>query len=207
METIRLHNMVLHTKVLGPGVRCAIWLQGCGRSCKGCMSPSSRDMNGGKKVDISDVYDAVIGAGEIEGVTISGGEPFAQIESLYSLIKLIKETTNLGVIVYTGYTLSQLRALKDPLTDEMLEKYIDLLIDGEYDDSQNDGSSLRGSSNQNVIYLTERYKRYSDLYENGHRDAEIIVTENELFFVGIPDRKTFEQWEKTAREISASGDH
>lgn len=202
-----MHNMVLHTKVLGPGVRCAIWLQGCGRSCKGCMSPSSRDMNGGKQVDISDVYDAVIGAGAIEGVTISGGEPFAQVESLYGLIKLIKETTNLGVIVYTGYTLSQLRALTDPLVDEMLEKYIDLLIDGEYDDSQNDGSSLRGSSNQNVIYLTERYKRYSDLYESGHRDVEIIVTENELFFVGIPDRKTFEQWGKTAREISASGEH
>ncbi len=196
-DKIRLHNMILHTKVLGPGIRCAIWLQGCQKRCKGCMSPSSRALDGGKLVDIKSVEDAIIQAGDIEGITVSGGEPFLQVDALHSLLKFVKNETNLSVIVYSGYTLSELKAEKSPLIHELLSKYIDVLIDGEYVDELNKGKSLVGSENQTVHFLSDRYINCRELYDSNTRDVEIFATGNEFLFVGIPDKETYQKWTHT----------
>ena len=195
---IRLHNMILHTKVLGPYTRCAIWLQGCNRTCKGCMSLETRDLYGGRLISIDDVYTSIAALADIEGLTISGGEPFLQIDALYELLQRLRGNTSLGVIVYTGYYLTELKALHNPKIDEILSGLVDLIIDGPYIDELNQGKSFKGSENQTVHFLTNRYCHAAYLYDSDIRNVEMRVTDKEMFFIGIPDRKTLSAWKKIA---------
>lgn len=202
MDTqIRLHNMVLHTKVLGPNTRAAIWLQGCERRCEGCMSPASRPLEGGKLVPVSAIIEELSKLNDIEGVTISGGEPFLQPVPLLLLLRRIKDELGLGVIIYTGYTLSELQSLQNTSINEILTGYVDILIDGEYVDELNDGMALKGSSNQNVHFLTARYLSYAQIYKTTSRSAEVIASNQDLFFVGIPPKKTLEEWKDTVNHM------
>jgi hypothetical protein len=101
-------------------------------------------------------------------------------------------------------TLEQLREMHDPWVDKMLDGYIDLLIDGEYVESLNDGKSLRGSSNQQVLFLTDRYLPDQKLYEGTTRNAEVQMTENQVFFIGIPGKETWEQWQSAIEGIDGT---
>ena len=195
--------MVKHTNVLGPGKRAAIWFQGCKRSCKGCMSPDSRPLDGGKVISVEKVYDEISKIEDIEGITISGGEPFLQIEGLYSFLKLIRKHTSLSVIMYTGFTVEQLHLMNNPMVEEILNGLIDIIIDGEYIEELNDGISLRGSSNQRVIFITDRYKEKHWMYERKQRDTEVIATNRNLFFIGIPTKNDFKKWTRVADEIKS----
>lgn len=195
--SLRIHNIIKSTAVLGPGKRAAIWFQGCMRSCAGCMSPDTRPLNGGKVITAQRVATALLSLEDIEGITISGGEPFLQIDGLYELVNTVRESSNLSVIVYTGYTINQLRGLNNPKVDSLLDSMIDILIDGEYVDELNDGLALRGSSNQTVHFLTDRYKGLEGMYTEKKRNAEILITDKRLFFVGIPEKETLNTWLNT----------
>lgn len=201
VDTFRIHNVAYRTKVLGPGERTAIWFQGCNRRCKGCMSESSRPLNGGKLASISKLCDVIFSQTGIEGVTISGGEPFLQPEALYSLLERIRNNSSLGVIVYTGFTFEQLKDLGNSWVNKILNGYVDLLIDGEYVDELNDGKSLKGSSNQRILFLTDRYLPYKELYEGTTRNAEVRLSGNDVFFVGIPSKDTWRQWSTAIDEV------
>ena len=200
MAELRLHDMRMHTSALGPGVRAAIWFQGCNKRCPGCMSPKSRDPEGGHLVSTDNVINAVLNTHDIEGITISGGEPFLQIDALHEIIVKIKRNTDLGVIIYTGLTIDDLRKMNNPKVDEIINGLADLIIDGEYVDELNDGKSLRGSSNQNINYITDRYKEYADLYGNDTRKAEVFIEGDEAFFVGIPDKESLEGWKNIGKQ-------
>lgn len=193
-ETIRIHNIIKNTTVLGPGNRYTVWFQGCMRNCIGCMSPSSRPLDSGKTITVEKIVKSILLTKNIEGVTISGGEPFLQIDALFALIKSIKEKSNLSIIIYTGYTLKELRDMKNDKVNQILENMTDILIDGEYIEALNDGISLRGSSNQVVHFLSEHYKGFEHLYESKERNTEIFVSNKELFFVGIPEKETLQTW-------------
>lgn len=199
-ELIRIHNIVLSTKALGPGERAAIWFQGCQRSCPGCMSPETRPLDKGKYVRIKDIVDALKRLEGIEGITISGGEPFLQKRSLYMILKELKGNTNLGVIIYTGYTLEELKRMNDSDVNGILDGLCDLIIDGEYVQELNDGKRFKGSSNQRLIFITDRYRRYTDLYEDEQRNVEIVVKNNEVYMYGIPDKTTLDKWQKYKNE-------
>ena len=79
--------------------------------------------------------------------------------------------------------------------------YVDLLIDGEYVQAYNDGKSLKGSSNQRVLFLTERYLPYRELYAGSTRNAEVRLSGNDVFFVGIPSKQTWQQWRAAVEEV------
>ncbi len=202
MSTImRLHNIIMHTTALGPGTRMAIWFQGCNRRCKGCMSPESRPLTKGKLISVENLIGVVLATEGIEGITISGGEPFLQIDALYLLLSEIRKNTNLGVIIYTGYTITELSALSDPKVNEILTDLADIIIDGEYMDEFNDGGSLKGSSNQTVNYITQRYLPYRQMYESKKRDVQVVIAGDEALLVGVPDKTMLETWQKTANEL------
>lgn len=188
--------MVSHTEVLGPFVRCAIWLQGCNRNCAGCISTQTRELAGGITVSIDKVFNKILSLDDIEGITVSGGEPFLQIESLHQLLKMVRDKTQLGIIIYTGYYLDELKAFNDTRVDEIISDLADIIIDGPYIEELNDEKGLRGSSNQTVHFLTDRYQTFESVYKEGHRKAEVLVNEKELFFIGVPDRKTLDAWQK-----------
>lgn len=183
MKSIRVFTKETGVTTLGPGSRFCLWVQGCRQRCPGCISPMSRAEDGGQLIPVSALAVEIALSG-MDGLTVSGGEPFLQAEALADLIDRIRARRDMGVIVYTGYTIEHLR--QQPEARSLLER-IDLLIDGPYIQALDDGRSLRGSSNQRVICLTERYRDALDLYGRDGRETQTFrhsVFDN---IVGIPD--------------------
>lgn len=183
---LRLYMTVKNTNALGAYNRYAVWVQGCLRSCPGCISKDSQSMEGGYEKDIKELADDILNTDNIEGITISGGEPFLQSEELVKLIKMIKSQKDLGVIVYTGFSI-------DDIKDNELVKHCDLIIDGNYQEELNDGLSLRGSSNQNVCLITNRYIEESKThYGIKGRKIELHLFYDRTTMVGIPDKNSLQ---------------
>lgn len=169
--------------VLGPGVRYGLWVQGCEQSCPGCIAANAKNMKEGTLVRI-DVLACEIAFSKAEGITISGGEPFLQAEGLYDLLSRIGEVREMGVIVYTGYRYEDL--LKKESAKKLLSK-VDLLIDGPYIKELDDGRSLRGSSNQRILFLTDRYKPNEGEYGAEGREKEIFLRGIYIHEIGFPN--------------------
>ncbi|MGL6113815.1 MAG: 4Fe-4S single cluster domain-containing protein [Cetobacterium sp.] len=183
---INIYNIVKTTKVLGPGIRYAIWFQGCKRNCKGCLAPDSRRFDKKNPVEITTIITDIKNTPEIVGVTISGGEPFEQKDSLFKLLVEIKKL-NLNTIVYTGYSLEDLAKKEENIK---ILQLIDLVIDGEYIEELDNNQPLRGSENQSLYYFSpvgeEMAKSIESLKE---REIEIEISNENIFFTGIPNDK------------------
>ena len=174
--------------VLGPYERYCLWVSGCNRKCPGCISPQSRDMYAGEKMNVSALAWEII-ISDTEGITISGGEPFLQAEALSELIRSVKRHRDIGVIVYTGYLYEELKDI--PGADDLIA-LCDLIIDGPYIQELDDGKALRGSSNQRVISITERYAEHMILYGNGERKNQIdTILKPEMKSIGIPTNSKY----------------
>lgn len=172
------------TKALGPGLRYAIWTQGCLRRCPGCVSPESQPIKPRKLVDVELLADDIVKNSKISGITISGGEPFLQAASLSKLLQLVKlQRPDLNVIVFTGFLRDELK-WNDA---EALLEHTDVLIDGPFCQEQISDKGLRGSLNQKIHFLTHVLKCYQEELENAPRKMEVYVEENELITIGIPN--------------------
>jgi len=177
-------------KTLGPGNRIAVWVQGCNKSCPGCISKEWQSKEPNVLIDVRKLFAIIYKCNEdnkLEGITISGGEPFIQPKPLYYLCKWLKEYTSLGIIVFTGYKYDDL-VNRDQSTINKILKNIDLIIAGPYKKDLNINKGLRGSSNQTFNYLTERYLTHKEEIESGERKIEITFGENESFLTGIPSQ-------------------
>ncbi len=173
------------SKVLGPGVRYVIWTQGCPFQCEGCATPASRPISKDQQVSISDLAEDVLSRPYIDGLTISGGEPFLQAGTLASLLEIIEEKRpELTVLAFSGY---QLEALNWPEAQRLLS-HLDLLIDGPYRQDLNDDKGLRGSSNQHFHFLTPRLLSWKDELYNGKRKVEIHLSNSRNKVYGIPSK-------------------
>jgi len=148
---------VLHgVSAEGPGLRTAIWVQGCSIRCNGCINPHLFNTRGGNSVDPEKIVLDALEAG-VEGLTILGGEPFDQAAACASLARSARRL-GLGVICFTGYTRESLE--QDGDAAELIAA-VDLLIDGPYiADLPEDRRALVGSTNQRFINLTSRYADY-----------------------------------------------
>ena len=114
-------------KTLGPEIRYIIWLQGCDKRCEGCISKDWQPHNKGLKLSLEELSDDIMREHNvIEGITFSGGEPFLQAENLYLLIKDLKKKSSLGIIIYSGYKLEELKNMGDKNISGILDE-IDLL--------------------------------------------------------------------------------
>jgi len=185
--TLNVFDLCEGTKVLGPGLRYVIWVQGCTFNCNGCISPYGQEITENTLVDINTLAQSIIRNKNIEGLTISGGEPFLQASKLHKLLKIVTELRpELNIIVFTGFDLEDLdwNEAKDFL------QFIDVLIDGRYIEELNDNKGLRGSSNQRVHFLTNRLIQYKEIFENSSRNADVIVTNNYRKIIGIPNKST-----------------
>ncbi|MCP4749658.1 MAG: radical SAM protein [Proteobacteria bacterium] len=195
-DSLRIYHALPNTRTLGPDLRFAIWVQGCRRSCEGCMSPSARALDGGKVLPVSLLADTILNTPDIEGISISGGEPFLQAQALTLLLRKVKQQRDLGIIVYTGFMIQE---LQDPCASgkyhRRLLREIDLLIDGPYVEDLNDGLSLRGSSNQQVHALTDRYAAVMDQsYGIAKREVELHQLRDRALIVGIPGKEFHTRW-------------
>lgn len=149
---IRLAGLVPESIVDGPGLRFAIFVQGCPHRCEGCHNPETHDFHAGRLADTDRLLKKIREYPLVQGVTFSGGEPFCQTEPLAELSKALK-TEGYHLMSYSGYTFEELlkRAEEDLHTRELLEQ-LDLLVDGRFElDQRSLELKFRGSRNQRIL--------------------------------------------------------
>ena len=117
-----------------------------------------------------------------DGLTVSGGEPFDQSAALCMLIDWFISTHSTDVLIYTGYTIEELRARRDKHTDWILT-HIAALADGEYRQEEDPGTGLVGSSNQRV-HVFSHQERYAD-FTRQKRRMQCVGEEEQLFLIGL----------------------
>ena len=147
---IRVAGIIPESFVDGVGIRFTIFMQGCLRNCKGCQNSSTHDLNGGKILDTEEIISAIKKNPLLNGITLSGGEPFLQIEPALEIARAAKNF-GLSVWCYTGYKFENI-----PADAKKLLENIDVLVDGEYIEELRDLElNFRGSRNQRVIDLNK----------------------------------------------------
>ncbi len=154
---LRVAQTIPDTEAEGPGKRFALWVQGCSLRCPGCCNPEMLAPDkGGALVDPAALAREILSLDGLEGLSVLGGEPFEQPEALAELCALVKAGGR-SVMIYTGYTLAELRAKQSPAVDALLAT-VDLLVDGRYEQGRPEKSRRWiGSSNQVMHFLTPRY--------------------------------------------------
>jgi anaerobic ribonucleoside-triphosphate reductase activating protein len=172
------------THVLGPGLRSAVWVQGCPFTCKGCISPEWRIKKTAIQITSENLANELLSNPDVTGITISGGEPFHQAEGLSRMLSIIRSRRNVDVICFSGYTFEELIKDADRHNFQKLLRRIDLLIDGKYEKNLDDGIGLRGSQNQKFIFLNERLKNYD--FIKIKRSVELHIQNGQILEVGIP---------------------
>jgi len=174
--------------MLGYGNRFCIWVQGCDLQCNHCIVPDSwSKTTGGYYLSIDELVIKVMNTKNIDGITISGGEPFLQSECLIKLIDAVGDKRkDLDYIIYTGLKYDKL--ILNNINKMLIDK-IDLLIDGEYIDNLNDETPLIGSSNQGVYILTDTgYELAKYMKNKESREVEFLIKNNDIFMVGVPPK-------------------
>jgi anaerobic ribonucleoside-triphosphate reductase activating protein len=168
MVDINVHAVIGRSRVNGPGTRLVIFFQGCARACQGCFNPDTHSFEERERMTPEALFGKYLSKG-VEGITVSGGEPFMQPGGLLRLLEL-SAASGLTNLVYTGFTLEEI--LKDQPMGRCLE-FIDVLVDGPFVLKMAEPTLLaRGSSNQRIHLLTSRYS-LEDLYMPGK--AEVII--------------------------------
>ena len=154
---LRIHSIVQESIVDGPGIRMAVFVQGCPHRCPGCHNPQTHDFGGGHLVSVSSVFEQYKENPLLRGITFTGGEPFCQAEALVALGRLVRQSGG-TVITYTGYLYEDLLEMaKDHPEIGDLISISDWLIDGPYVESLRSLElDFRGSSNQRIIKRGEK---------------------------------------------------
>lgn len=140
----------------GPGLRLAVFTQGCKHACPGCHNPETHPLDGGELVSVEEIAEKLREDPLLSGVTFSGGEPFLQPAPLVALARLAR-TLGKNVMAYSGYTYEQLleKAEKDADVAALLDE-LDWLVDGPYVEKLRDLElQYRGSSNQRFLNREE----------------------------------------------------
>ena len=171
------------TEALGPGRRAVVWVQGCRFRCPGCISPEWQTLKVADLVTPEALAAHILSDPEITGLTISGGEPFLQAEGLAHLVCLLRADRDLDVICFTGYRLSELTDGPGPVPAALLDE-VDVLVDGRYNQALDNDRGLRGSTNQQVHYLTSRLANHN--LANAPRQVDLRIGVGDILLVGIP---------------------
>ncbi|MGI6738923.1 MAG: anaerobic ribonucleoside-triphosphate reductase activating protein [Christensenellales bacterium] len=147
---VRLFGIEKSSIVDGPGIRIAVFMQGCPHGCSGCHNPESHDFNGGYLSDTEDIISEFSKNPLLQGLTLSGGEPIMQPEASLVLASAAKEK-DLDVWLYTGFVFEELLENKNDAIKELLN-YIDVMVDGPFILKERSIDLLyRGSKNQRLI--------------------------------------------------------
>jgi anaerobic ribonucleoside-triphosphate reductase activating protein len=166
---VRIAGYYHNSLTEGPGRRSSVLFQFCPLKCQGCYVPQLHDKESGELISVKKLAELLLDPKfERDGITILGGEPFAQPDELLALVKELRKNDCPHIVCYSGYTLKILRekAVKQLSIGAVLDE-IDILIDGAYVESLASSAGLwTGSGNQRVIDLiTTRAKGKIAIYE------------------------------------------
>ena len=149
---IRIAGIVPESFVDGAGIRYVVFMQGCLRRCAGCHNPHTHDLSGGYLVESQDLIAGMKKNSCLTGLTLTGGEPFLQVDASIELSKAAKHL-GLSVWCYTGFKYEEIK-------ESPLLAWVDVLVDGEFNLGLRDlNLKFRGSSNQRLINVAETRRR------------------------------------------------
>ncbi|MEY8562865.1 anaerobic ribonucleoside-triphosphate reductase activating protein [Eggerthellaceae bacterium 3-80] len=147
---VQLFGVAPDSIVDGPGLRFAIFVQGCSHACPGCHNADSQPKTGGTSTTVDALMAQVEANKLISGVTLSGGEPFEQAHACAEIARRA-HALGLNVWAYSGYLFEDLQADCTPGAKELLDE-IDILVDGPFVQARHSFDlEWRGSSNQRII--------------------------------------------------------
>lgn len=148
-KTIRLASPLQEDSFVdGPGVRMVIWTQGCIHHCKNCHNSQTWALDEGNIYSVQDIQKQIKESHLQTGLTLSGGEPFLQVEPLLEIVKSAKEK-GLDIWAYSGFTYEELFA--DSKKRQLLSQ-LDVLVDGKFIEELKDYRLVfKGSKNQRII--------------------------------------------------------
>ena len=172
----------------GPGERAVVWVQGCTIGCPGCYNSFTHPHQSEQITSPLDLANWINSIDNIEGITFSGGEPFEQSEAISRVIRLVNQNrkTPLSVFVFTGFEYNVLKSSSNDAVQNLLF-LVDVLSAGPYIGSERDESLLwRGSANQELVYLTNRYSAtYEGKWAVESPIEEIIYQNNDIVRTGF----------------------
>ncbi len=181
--TIRVGEVRPVTEALGPGRRFGLWVRGCSLRCPGCTTPRFRPTgDASSEVSVTQLMNQVRDAMRdfgIEGVSVSGGEPFEQALALTEFARQCR-ALGLSVLVWTGRLRHQLERSLLPGSREFLAE-IDVLIDGPFIRELAGDFPLRGSSNQVMHLMTDRYTEV----DFDRQVMELEIADDGLGVIGV----------------------
>jgi len=187
-EYLNIAHYASGIKVLGPGERIVVWVQGCKQQCPECVEPAWRPLVPAVMVTIDDFARYALSHPAASGITFSGGEPMLQARGLVSLwLKVKQERPAWTLITFTGYTSEHILAESDPWRVQLMNES-DLLIAGPFIESLNDGKGLRGSTNQEFRFKDGAAFSSEEREQivSGRRNHQFHAGENKLILAGVP---------------------
>ena len=176
---------------LGPGKRLGIWFQGCSLRCEGCISLDTW-ATAKTLIPIDQLMMALSSyLPLVDGITISGGEPFDQFDALLAIVAQLREKTEVDILLYTGYSIED---IPDQL--QQIKPYIDVLISDPFQRQTSQTLRLRGSDNQRLHCFTsqakEKYAYYQQVVTTNDNVLDVMFdAEGVVWFAGIPKRDDF----------------
>ncbi|MFO0877018.1 MAG: 4Fe-4S single cluster domain-containing protein [Gemmataceae bacterium] len=192
---LSIAQIVPVTEAEGPGLRFALWFQGCPLRCPGCCNPEMLPFEGGHPTPLSAVLEQLDQAKNegVEGITLMGGEPTAHAVGAAALAQAT-QTRGLSVMVFTGFLLEELRSRAAPAIDALL-RHTDILVDGPYIREQPDQERRWiGSTNQRIHFLTPRY--HQDERWKKKNTLEIRLIDGTLTVNGFPASSARGIWKR-----------
>ena len=201
---LNVSSTMSRSRANGPGVRAVIWVQGCTIGCRGCYSASTHPHEASSLHRPSEIAEWLQSIPNIEGVTFSGGEPFEQAAAVLETINSIRENmgSDFSVFVYTGYEIEFLRKSNDKNVHDLLNA-IDILSAGPFDYKLRDETLLwRGSSNQSLHFLSNRYNAFQiEEWSKISPLEEITLRSDSIDFTGFVGPKS--KMLKAAEQIAS----
>jgi anaerobic ribonucleoside-triphosphate reductase activating protein len=169
------------SKVNGPGNRFVLWTQGCTKGCSECFNPETWSNNIYKEYSPRQIFELIKNF-EVDGITISGGDPLEQEDELLELLMLLSSIRlSKGVILFTGFTRAE---ISSNIIREKCLRYVDVLIDGRYEKNLKVDFSLRGSSNQEFYFFSNKISRDELVFD---QEIEISLLEGDIMMTGFPN--------------------
>ncbi len=167
---------------LGFGRRVGVWFQGCSIHCPGCIVPETWEAGRAHRTPLRGLLHGLLPwLDKADGVTISGGEPFDQPESLYALLSALRTLTTGDLLVYSGYTWGRLMERYSKIVE-----CCDVVVSEPFRMNERGEESFIGSSNQRLHQLTALGRaRYAD-WNSFERRIDIAKEDGALRMVGIP---------------------
>ena len=182
--------------VLGPGRRIGLWVQGCSIGCKGCVSQDTWPVDDGRRMPVRDLlaWCRDTARDGLDGITISGGEPFDQPQALAALLHGLHQwreqcgPPGFDILCYSGHPLKTLRARHADVL-----ALLDALIPEPYVEARPTREPWRGSANQPLVLLSPRGRRVYAKHLSAHPDVggkrvQLVVDGERAWMVGIPAR-------------------